>query len=138
MLQLLGDFIAQVVEAIQILFGVTDARFSFLAAFLVLRNAGGFFEVNTQLFRTRFDDVRNHALFDDRITARTQTRSQEQIGNVTATALAAVQVVRALTVKANGTLDRDFVEGAVLTRDRVIGVIKNQLHHRLIHRLTCR
>jgi hypothetical protein len=47
--QLLADFLAQVVEAVQVLAGVADAGFGFLAALLVLGDAGGFFQVDAQV-----------------------------------------------------------------------------------------
>lgn len=48
-LELLADFLAQVAETIQVLAGMSDAGLGFLAAFLVLGDAGGFFEVHAGL-----------------------------------------------------------------------------------------
>jgi hypothetical protein len=87
---LLVHFLAQVGEALEIFAGVADAGFGFLAPFLVLRDAGGFFQVNAQVFGTGFDNLRNHALFDDRVAARTKSGAQEQVSDVAPAAARAV------------------------------------------------
>jgi hypothetical protein len=84
----LSDFLAHVVEAVEVLAGVADAGFGFLAALLVLGDAGGLFQVDAQVLGLGLDDLRDHALLDDRVAARAQARAEEQIGDVAAAALA--------------------------------------------------
>ena len=85
-LELLVDFLAQVVQAVEVLAGVADAGLGFLAAFLVLGDAGGFFEVDAQVLGLGLDDLRDHALLDDRVAARAQAGAEEQVGDVAAAA----------------------------------------------------
>jgi hypothetical protein len=65
MLQLLADFLAQVVQAVEIFAGVANAGLGFLAALFVLGDAGGFFQIDAQLLGLGLDDLRDHALLDD-------------------------------------------------------------------------
>ena len=68
-IQLLVDLFAQVVQTFEIFLGVRNAIFGVTATFLVAGNTGGFFDKATQVFRTRFNDARNHALFNDGVAA---------------------------------------------------------------------
>ena len=130
-LELLADLLAQVVQAVEVFAGVADARFGFLAALLVLGDAGGFLQVDAQVFRPRLDDLADHALLDDRVAARAQAGAEEQVGDVAAAALGAVEVVVALAVAADQALDRDFVEGGELAADGVVAVVEDQFHRGL-------
>src|SRR5690606_14910572 len=94
-LQLLADLLAQVVEAVQVLAGVADAGLGLLAAFLVLGDARGFLQVDAQFLGPGVDDLRDHALLDDRVAAWAKASAEEQVGDVAAAALAAVEVVAA-------------------------------------------
>ena len=133
--ELLADFLAQVVEAVEVLARMADAGFGFLAALLVLGDAGGFLEIHAQVFRPRLDDLADHPLLDDRIAARSQARAQEQVGDVAPTTARAIEVVVAGRVATDGALDRNLVEGRVLAGDRVVGVVEHQFDRRLRHRL---
>ena len=135
MLQLLADFFAQVIEAVEILAGVTDAGFGFLAALFVFGNAGGFFQIDAQLLGLGLNDLRNHALLDDRVAARAETGAQEQVGDVAAAAFGAIEVITALTVAADQTFDRDFIERGIFAGNRVIGIVENKFNRGLRHRL---
>ena len=138
MLQLFADFFAQVVEAVEILAGVADAGLGFLAAFLVFGDAGGFFQIHAQFFGLGLDDLRDHALFDDRVAARAQAGAEEQVGDVAAPAFGAVEVVVALAVAADLALDRNFVERGVFAGDGVVGVVEDQFDRGLRDRFTGR
>jgi hypothetical protein len=48
-LELLVDFLAQVVQALEVLARVAHARLGLLAALLVLGDAGGFLEIDAQV-----------------------------------------------------------------------------------------
>ena len=134
-LELLADLLAQVVEAVQVLARVADAGLGFLAALLVLGDAGRFFQVDAQVLRTRLDDLADHALLDDRVAARAQAGAEEQVGDVAAPALGAVEVIVAAAVAADRALDRYLVERGVLAGDGVVGVVEDQFHRGLRHRL---
>ncbi len=138
MRQLLGDFFAQVAQTVEVFARMPNPRFGFLAAFLVLGNAGGFFQIHAQVFRACFDDLADHALLDDRVAARPKAGAQEQIGDVAAPALGAIEVVGAIAVATDQALDRNLVERGELATDGVVGVVEDQLHRRLRHRLACR
>src|SRR5690606_18393707 len=97
-LQLLADLVAQVGEALEVLAGVADAGFGFLAPLLVLGDAGGLLQVHAQVLGPGLDDLADHALLDDRVAARAQAGAQEQVGDVAPAALGAVEVVDALPV----------------------------------------
>ncbi len=134
-LELLADLLAQVAQALQVLAGMADAGLGLLAALLVLGDAGGLFQVDAQVFRARLDDLADHALLDDRVAARAQAGAEEQVGDVAAPALGAVEVVVAAAVAADQALDRDFVERGVLAGDGVVGVVEDQLDRGLRDRL---
>ncbi len=137
-LELLADLLAQVAQAFQVLAGMADAGLGLLASLLVLGDAGGLFQVHAQVFRARLDDLADHALLDDRVAARAQAGTQEQVGDVATPALGAVEVIAAAAVAADLTLDRDLVERGVLAGNGVVGVVEDQLHGGLRHRLARR
>ena len=137
-IELLAHLFAQVVEPVQVLAGVADPVLGLAAALLVLGDAGGLLQVHPQLLGAGIDDLADHALLDDRVAARAQAGAQEQIGDVTAAAAGAVEVVVTLAVAADRALDRDLVERGVLAGDGVVGVVKDQLHHGLRDRLARR
>src|SRR3546814_8864282 len=99
-LQLLADLVAQVGQALEVLAGVADAGFGFLAALLVLGDAGGLLQVHAQVLGAGVDDLADHALLDDRVAARPQAGAEEQVGDVAAAAAGAVEVVVAGAVAA--------------------------------------
>ena len=93
MFELLVDFVAHVAHALEILARRLDAAFGFLAAFLVLGDAGGFFEMLAQLLGSASTICADHALLDDRVAARAQAGAEEQIGDVAAPAAHAVEEI---------------------------------------------
>src|SRR5690606_31304067 len=88
-LELLADLVAQVGQPVQVLARVLDPVLGLAPALLVLGDARGFLEVDAQVLGPGFDDLADHALLDDRVAARPQACSQEQVGDVAAPALAA-------------------------------------------------
>ena len=133
--ELLVHFLAQVVEAVEVLAGGLDARFGFLAALLVLGDAGGFLQVHAQVFGAGLDDLADHALLDDRVAARAKTGAQEKVGDVAAAAAGAVEVIVRLAVAADHALDGDFRIAGVFAADAALGVVEHQLHLGLADRL---
>src|SRR3989338_7242894 len=125
----------QVGQARQVLMGAADAVLGLAATFLVLGDAGGFFDKVTQIFRLGFDQLADHALLDDRVAARPQAGAEEDVGDVAATALGTVEEIGVLTVASDPATDRDFVVAGVFARQGAVGVIENQLDGGLSHRL---
>src|SRR5690348_15898861 len=138
MIELLLDFLAYVLDAIEILARRLDAALGFLAALLVTRHAGGFFQVDAQLLRTRFDDVGNHALLDDILAARPEARAEEEVGDVAAAATHAIQEIIRLRVATDRALHRHFVEGRVLAAECGVGVVEDQFDRGLPDRFAAR
>ena len=75
--QLLVHLIAQVIQTLEIFTGAGNAALRFLAALLVTRDARRLFDEPAHLVRLRRNDARNHALFDDGVTAAAEARAQE-------------------------------------------------------------
>src|SRR5690606_33584120 len=124
-------FIAQIIESIEVFARVADACLGLLAALLVFGDARGLLQIHPQVLGPGLDDLADHALLDDRVAARSEAGTEEQVGDVATSALAAVEVVLAGAVAADDPLDRDLVERRVLAGDRVVGVVEHQLYHRL-------
>ncbi len=133
--QLLVDFLAQVVEPVQVLARVRDAALGLAAAFLVPGDAGGLLEKATHLVGPRVDHARDHVLLDDRVAARAEARAEEQLGDVLAPAAAAVEEIIRGAVAGDHALQRHLGEGRVLAAERPVGVVEYQLHRRRADRL---
>jgi hypothetical protein len=74
---LLVDLLAQVVQPFQVLARVRYAVFRFAPAVLVAGDARRLLDECPHVLGARLDQPRNHALLDDRIAARPQTRAKE-------------------------------------------------------------
>ena len=135
MVDLLVHFLAQVSQALEVFAGVADPCFGFLAPLLVFRDAGGLLEVDAKIFGPRLDDLRNHALLDDRVAARAQAGAQEQVGDVAATTARAIEVIVGLAVPADRALDGNFAIAGVFPADRPFRIVEHQLHGSLADRL---
>jgi hypothetical protein len=70
MIQLFAQFLADVVDAQQVLARVAQPRFGFLTAFAVLGYARGLFQEHPQFLGLGLDHARDHALLDDGVSAR--------------------------------------------------------------------
>ena len=82
MSQLLVNFLAQIVESIEVVTGMPNAIFRLASALLVFGDARGFFEVDAQIFRFGFNQPGNHALFDDGVATRAETGAKEDIADI--------------------------------------------------------
>ena len=134
-LDLTLQLFANIRQALQILTGATNTVLGLAAAGLVLGDPRRFLDIHPQLFRLGFNQPGNHALLNNGVAARAQTGAQEDVGNVLAAALGAVEEIVGLAVAGDLTLYRDLVELAVFASDSGIGVIEDQLNGRLGHRL---
>src|ERR1700731_2402665 len=88
------DLIAHVLQPLEILAGLGDARLGLLAPLLVARHTGGLLDKGAHVLGLGVDDARDHALLDDGVAARAQTGAEEQVGDVLAPATNAVDEVR--------------------------------------------
>ena len=92
-LELLVELLADVVHAQQVLARVLQPQLGLAAPLAVLGNARGFFEEDAQLLGLRLDHARDHALLDDRVGARAQSRAEEDVGDVAPAHVDVVDVV---------------------------------------------
>ena len=134
-LQLTLQLVTDISETLQVFPGAADAVLGLAAAGLVLGDPRRFLDVNPQLFRLGLDQPGNHALLDDGVAARAQTGAQEDVGNIFAAALGAIEEIVGLAVPGHLPLHRDFVELAVFAGHRGVGVIEDQLDGSLGHGL---
>jgi len=133
-LQLTPQLIAQVSQTGKVFVGTADTVFSLAAALLVLGNARRLFDKVAQIFRLGLDQLGDHALLDDRVAARPQPRTEEDIGNVTTTALGAIEVIGGLAVAGDFAADRYLGIGRILAQQRAVGVVEDQFDTGLAHR----
>ena len=112
----------------QVFAGIAQAAFCFAATLLVARYTRSFFKKHAQLFRLGFDQAVDHALPDDGVTTRPQTRPQKDVVNVTPTNGLIVQKIAAGSVPTQDTPYRDLGIGAPLARGPPLRIIENQLN----------
>ena len=129
------QLLAQVGQARQVLVGAADAALGLAAALLVLGDTGGFLDEVAQILGLGLDQLADHALLDDRVAARPEARAEEDVGNVAAPALGAVEEIGVLSVAGHPAADGDFGKGRVLAHQRVVAVVEDQLDGGLGHRL---
>ncbi|MFM7625974.1 MAG: hypothetical protein ACKO7G_05805, partial [Gammaproteobacteria bacterium] len=67
MADLLVDLVAQILQALEVLARVGDARLGLLAALLVARDAGRLLDEGAHVVGLRLDETGDHALLDDRV-----------------------------------------------------------------------
>jgi hypothetical protein len=135
---LLVDFIDQVNQAIQVLAGMSNSSLGFAAALLVFGYTRGFFEINPQFVRLRIDDPANHALLDNRVTARPQAGAEKDISDITTTTAGVIEEIPGLADPGCKALNRNFIILGVLARDPAIRIIENQFNRGLAYRLPTR
>ncbi|EGF30677.1 hypothetical protein IMCC9480_1016 [Oxalobacteraceae bacterium IMCC9480] len=132
------EFAQDVFDPQQIFARVVQPVFGFAAALLVLRDAGGFFQKDAQLFRPRFDDARNHALPDDRVGAWSEAGAKENILDIAPPDGLVVDVIGRGAVAGQRALDGDFGVLAPLPGGLAIRVIEQQFDRGTPGRLAVR
>ena len=105
---LVAQFGTDVLDARQIVAGIGQAMFGFLAPLLVFGDPGGLFEEDAQLVGARLDDARNRPLADDGVGARAKAGAEKEVGDVLAADVQVVDVVLGLAAARQQTLDRKF------------------------------
>ena len=106
--------------------GVTQTVFRLAATLFVLRDAGGLFQKQPQLFRLRFNNAADRALPDDGIGARPQTGAQEHILYIAPTHRLVIDKVARGPFTGEHPAHRNFSELAPLATRAVVGIVKNQ------------
>ncbi len=107
-LQLPTELLAHIAEAGQIVAGLGNAGFGFPAPLAIARDPRGLLDQRAQLFRTRFDQAADHALLDDGVAARAETRAEEQVGDIAPAAAGVVEEVLRLAVAAQHPAHHDL------------------------------
>ena len=123
---LLVDFVAHVLQALEVFARVGDARLGFLAALLVTRDAGGLFDEHAHVIGLRLDDARDHALLDDGVAARAEAGAEEQLRDVLAAAARAVEEIVRRAVARDLALERHLGVFGIRTGDLAVAVVEHQ------------
>src|SRR5690554_7427727 len=134
-LKLLVELITNVFKTFEVLAGTPHAVFGFAAALLVFGDPCRLFKRGTQFLWPRFDQSRNHALPNDGVGARAETGTHEQVGNITPTALLAVEEVAGLAIPRDQALDRDFGVLGIRATHAAVAIIEVEFDGGLPHRL---
>jgi hypothetical protein len=121
------QFVANVLDAGQVLAGILQPVLGFLAALLVLGDAGSFFEEQAQIVRLGLDDAGNHALTDDGVGAGAKAGAQEEVDHVAAPDVQVVDVVAGVAFPVEHALDGDFGVLAPLAGGLAHMVVEEQL-----------
>ena len=122
------EFAQDVLDAGEVLACVAQAVFGFAATFLVLGHPRCLLEEQAQFLGLGFDDAADGALSNDGVGARSQTRTQKHVLDVTTTHRLVVDVIAAGAIAGQHPLDRDLGELAPLTACAMIRVVKHQFH----------
>ena len=126
MLELLGDLLDEILEAIKIFACMPDAVLCLAAAFLVLGNSGCLLEIDAQVFWARLDDAGDHPLLDDGVAAGTESRAEKQIRDITAAATDIVEKIVRLAIAADLPLDRNLGITGVLAARTAVTVVEDE------------
>ena len=133
--QLVPELDPDVLDAREVLARIGQPSLGLLAAFLVLRHAGGFLEEDAELLGLRLDDARDHSLLDDRVGTRPEAGTEEEVVDVAAADRDVVDVVRRIAVARQHALDRELGVLAPLPANAALAVVEMQLDRRAAHRL---
>src|SRR5205814_164185 len=133
--ELAAKFDPDVLDARQIVAGVGEPAFGFLAPLPVFRDTRRFFEKNTELLGLRLDHAGNHSLLDDRVGARTESGAEEEVVDVAAANRDIVDVIGGIAVARQHALDRQLRILAPLPADAPGAVVEDQLDRRAADRL---
>ncbi len=135
MRQLALQFVTDISQALEIFHCPLDAALGLLAPLLVFGDTGGFFDEDAQLFRLRFNQPGHHALLNDRVATGTQTGAEEDVSDVLAAALGAIEEIGRLSIAIHAALDGHFGEIGVFASQAMVLIVEHQLHAGLAHRL---
>ena len=125
---LLFHLIAHILQPLEILAGLGDARLGLLAPLLVARDTGRLLDEGAHVLALGVDDARDHALLDDGVAARAEPGAQEQVGDVLAPAAHAIDEVRRGVITRHLALERDLAVVGVGAADLAVRVVEQQFH----------
>ena len=94
-----------------------DAIFSFPASLFILGDPCRLLQIHPKLFGFRLDQLGNHALLNNRITARTKSRAEKYVLNVSTSATVTVQQVIRLTISTDLAANRNVCISRKFTTD---------------------
>ena len=119
---------SDVADARQVLARVLEPQLGLATPLAVLGNAGGLLQEHPQLLGLGGDDARDHALLDDRVGARAQARTEEDVLHVAAADVLAVDVVVAVAVAREDALHADLAVLRPGSADAAERVVEHELH----------
>ena len=125
----LGRQLAEpVIVALQMGADLHHAFLGFPAATFIDGDAGGLLQKTADFLGPGLDDAANHALFDDRIAARTDPHRLQQFDHVPAAHHLLINLVEGGTAAAQLAADADFIVGPEGPADAAVAVVKEQFH----------
>src|SRR5690606_11932640 len=134
--QLALQLFAQVSQSFKILMGAADAVLGLAAPLLVLGDARRFLDEQPQLIGLGLDELGDHALLDDRITARTQAGAEKDIGDIPASAFSPIEKILILCFTGHLAANGYLVVTRVLPLQGTCAVIENKLYGGLTYWLS--
>ena len=135
------EFAPDILHPREVFATAREPAFGFLAALLVLRDAGRFFEKDPQFLGFGLDHPRNHALLDDRVGACPQAGAKKNVLDVAPAHLLVVDEIARFALACQYPLDGDLAVLTPLPHAGVrcgIGIVEYQLHAGARHRLALR
>ena len=134
-LELAREFAGDVAHARAVVARVLEPQLGLAAALAVFRHARGLLEEHAQLLGARRDDARDHALLDDGVGARAETRAEEDVGHVAAADVLVVQVIAGVAIAGEHALHADLAVLRPRPADAPEAVVEHQLDRRAPHGL---
>ena len=113
---------------------MTYTSLCFLTALFILGNTRRFLKITAKILRLGLDQVTNHALLDNRVASRTQTRPKKKISNVFPSAFLVIQEIARLGVTSNNPLYRNFTIRRKFAGQPTFGIVEHQLNASLPYR----
>ena len=136
MQELTFQFLSQICQSFQIVPRMRNATLGLTSSFLVLGNAGRLFNINSKVLRAGFNQLTDHALFNNGVTSRPQARTEEKVCDVLSTTPVLIQEIGRLPVTTDLTLDGDLTVRSKFAPDAPIGIIEDELDTCLPHRFS--
>ena len=137
MTQTLLVLLQYVLQPAEVLFGAANPVLSVPATFSVQGNPGGFLNVFAHLIGFRLDQPLHHALGNDGVITPAKSGALEQVGDILAADMGAVDVVAGLVLRFAGDFaaDPDFAEIRVFASDPPEAVVDDNFDRSLIQTL---
>ena len=121
------QFLPDIAQTIKVFHRAPHPVLGLAPAFPVLRNASGFLQVSAQILRFGFDQLADHALLDDGIAARSETRTEEDVDDVATTTPASIQIVGGVRIPRNFPPYGNASETRIFAAEAAVGVVEGKL-----------